>query len=116
MMWPRLASRRHPERAFSPAPLARAPHEALIYDFDEASQLIEDDKTGGWVELTGRRHDRDVFPGIAEANIRCVEADRILVGFQKSAYSGAEGARRRMLASSTIRLGSVTALVSLANV
>ena len=27
--------------------------EALVYDFDEASQLIEDEKTGAWIELTG---------------------------------------------------------------
>jgi hypothetical protein len=35
--------------------------EALVYDFDEVSQLIYDEKTGAWIELTGRAYDRDIF-------------------------------------------------------
>jgi hypothetical protein len=42
--------------------------EALVYDFDEVSQLIQDEKTRAWIELTGRGNDRDIFQSIAEAN------------------------------------------------
>ena len=46
--------------------------EALVYDFDEARQLLEDKKTGGWIELTARGDYSDIFSSIAEANIRCL--------------------------------------------
>jgi len=64
--------------------------EAFVYGFDEASQLIEDEKAGDWIDPAGRGNCGNIVPSISEANVRGVEAHGILVGFEKSAYPDAK--------------------------